>query len=180
MIDPTGAAYALLLGAVAAFNPCGFALLPAYVTVLVTRSADARVPRAVALRRAVGFGTALTLGFLAVFTSLGLLFGLAEVLPRWGVTALDPVLTTTARWQGATAQWIESWGPALLIGAVAIVAIAVAVVLIAARRAQARTPAFAPADAVAEARTNGVRPAPLPVASQATLDALRNAARGRG
>ncbi|WP_062467498.1 cytochrome c biogenesis CcdA family protein [Demequina maris] len=83
-MDLADAAYALLLGAVAAFNPCGFALLPAYLTVIVTGSAgsaggsggdDAPVPRAVALRRALGFAAAMSLGFVAVFTALGLLFG---------------------------------------------------------------------------------------------------------
>lgn len=78
MIDPATAAYALLLGIVAAFNPCGFALLPAYISVLVTGTADARVPRAVAVRRAVSFGLAMTLGFLAVFVTFGLLFGLVS------------------------------------------------------------------------------------------------------
>ena len=86
-------AYALLLGAVAAFNPCGFALLPAYLTLIMTGSAgavggdDARVPRAVALRRALGFALAMTAGFVAVFLGFGLVFGLislslqAAVLP---------------------------------------------------------------------------------------------------
>jgi len=75
MLDPTAAAYALLLGMVAAFNPCGFALLPAYITVLVTGSADADVPRVVAVRRALSFGLAMTVGFMAIFTAFGLLFG---------------------------------------------------------------------------------------------------------
>lgn len=74
------AAYALLLGAVAAFNPCGFALLPAYLTVIVTGTAGAQgegagLPRAVALRRALGFALAMSVGFLAVFLAFGLLFG---------------------------------------------------------------------------------------------------------
>lgn len=69
-------AYALLLGAVAAFNPCGFALLPAYLTVIVTGTAGgAAVPRAIALRRALGFALAMSAGFLAVFLAFGLLFG---------------------------------------------------------------------------------------------------------
>lgn len=75
MLDATAASYALLLGVVAAFNPCAFALLPAYITVIVTGSAGSAVPGPVALRRAVGFGLAMTLGFLAVFTGFGLLFG---------------------------------------------------------------------------------------------------------
>ncbi|BDZ62442.1 hypothetical protein Lsed01_00900 [Demequina sediminis] len=95
-------AYALLLGAVAAFNPCGFALLPAYLTVIITRSAgalggdDAPPPRAVALRRALGFALAMTAGFVAIFTALGLVFGgislglQATVLPyvSWVTLAL--------------------------------------------------------------------------------------------
>lgn len=75
MLDSAAAAYALLLGMVAAFNPCGFALLPAYIAVIVTGSADSPYSRSIALRRAVGFGLAMTLGFMAVFTALGLLFG---------------------------------------------------------------------------------------------------------
>ncbi|PKQ27273.1 MAG: cytochrome C biogenesis protein [Actinobacteria bacterium HGW-Actinobacteria-4] len=75
MFDPTAAAYALLLGMVAAFNPCGFALLPAYITVIVTGSADESVSRSMAVRRALLFGLAMTLGFMAVFTGFGLLFG---------------------------------------------------------------------------------------------------------
>ncbi len=75
MLDATAASYALLLGVVAAFNPCAFALLPAYITLIVTGSAGSEVPRPVALRRAAGLGLAMTLGFLAVFTSFGLLFG---------------------------------------------------------------------------------------------------------
>ena len=99
MIDPATAAYALLLGIVAAFNPCGFALLPAYISVLVTGTVDARVPRAIALRRAVTFGLAMTLGFMAVFVTFGLIFGLVgtslqgSILPAvsW-VTAVLGVL----------------------------------------------------------------------------------------
>lgn len=75
MLDGAAAAYALLLGIVAAFNPCGFALLPAYITVIVTGSADSAYARSVALRRAAGFGLAMTLGFMLVFTAFGLLFG---------------------------------------------------------------------------------------------------------
>ncbi|MDE0572160.1 cytochrome c biogenesis CcdA family protein [Demequina sp. B12] len=75
MLDTAAAAYALVLGAVAAFNPCGFALLPAYITALVTGSADSSVPRTTALRRAIRFGVAMSAGFLAVFLLLGLLFG---------------------------------------------------------------------------------------------------------
>ncbi|WP_159450197.1 cytochrome c biogenesis CcdA family protein [Demequina sp. NBRC 110056] len=339
MIDPTAAAYALLLGAVAAFNPCGFALLPAYITVLVTGSADAGVTRAVALRRAVGFGLAMTVGFMAIFTAFGLLFGavnaglqgsilpylsyvttaigvvliwlgvvllrggelkgpglrvrgtapgkafwsqvgygatfalasmsctiglflaivaqalaatgpvgavapfliyaagmgasilavsilaavagssaasalrsktpllmriggglmvlaglyvlvfgLAEVLPRYGVTALNPVLTTTAKWQGAVSQWIDSWGTVALVVFVIVIAAAVVWILVASRRAEGghSTKDGSSADAVAVSRSTSPEQgegsqapaAPrIQVAPAATLDAVRAAAK---
>ncbi|WP_296665179.1 cytochrome c biogenesis protein CcdA [Demequina sp.] len=116
MIEAGDVAYALLLGAVAAFNPCGFALLPAYLTVIVTGSADAvggsggpgrddaGVARAIALRRALGFALAMTLGFVAVFTALGLVFGgislglQASVLPY--VSWVTLVLGLLVVWLG--------------------------------------------------------------------------------
>jgi cytochrome c biogenesis protein CcdA len=60
-------AIALAAGMVAAFNPCGFALLPAYLTLLVRRSADGDP-----LRRALGATAAMTAGFVAVFGAFGL------------------------------------------------------------------------------------------------------------
>ena len=326
MLDPTAAAYALLLGAVAAFNPCGFALLPAYITVIVTGSADAGVTRAAALRRAVGFGLAMTLGFMAIFTGFGLLFGavniglqgsilpylsyvtvaigavliwlgivllrggelrgpgmritgsaptrafwsqvgygatfalasmsctiglflavvaqalaapgpvgavapfliygagmgasvlavsilaavagssaasalrsktpvlmriggglmvlagiyvllfgLAEVLPHYGIDALNGVLHTTARWQGAVAQWIESWGTVALIVFVAVVAIATVVILLLGRRADARAASRTEGAGTGEPTNASAARSRIQVADQATLDALRAA-----
>jgi cytochrome c biogenesis protein CcdA len=58
---------ALAAGMVAAFNPCGFALLPAYLTLVVRRSADGDP-----LRRALGASAAMTAGFVAVFGAFGL------------------------------------------------------------------------------------------------------------
>jgi cytochrome c biogenesis protein CcdA len=57
-------------GLVAALNPCGFALLPAYLT-LVVRTERPEVLTAV--RRALAATLAMTLGFLAVFGAFGLL-----------------------------------------------------------------------------------------------------------
>lgn len=71
------AALALTAGVLAAFNPCGFALLPAYLTVIVTGSAENGVTRVAALRRATTFALGMALGFAAVFTGFGLLFVLA-------------------------------------------------------------------------------------------------------
>jgi cytochrome c biogenesis protein CcdA len=57
-------------GLVAALNPCGFALLPAYLT-LVVRTERAGVLTAVG--RALAATAAMTLGFLAAFGAFGLL-----------------------------------------------------------------------------------------------------------
>ena len=45
-MDPAVLAFALVAGAVAAVNPCGFALLPAYLGLLVAGEQAGAVPRA--------------------------------------------------------------------------------------------------------------------------------------
>ncbi|NNU26863.1 cytochrome c biogenesis protein CcdA [Isoptericola sediminis] len=75
-------AFALALGAglVAAVNPCGFALLPAYLATLV-RPDDGR---AAAVGRALRSTAALTLGFVAVFGAFGLVVApVASSVQRW-------------------------------------------------------------------------------------------------
>ncbi len=64
-----GAALALGAGMLAALNPCGFALLPAYLTLLVTGD---QPTRAVAVARALKMTAAMTAGFTAVFAVFGL------------------------------------------------------------------------------------------------------------
>ncbi len=64
-MDQAVLALALVAGAVAAFNPCGFALLPAYLGLLVAD--DAPGGRPAALLRAVRFAAGMTVGFVAVF-----------------------------------------------------------------------------------------------------------------
>ena len=85
-MDPGLFALALVAGAVAAFNPCGFALLPAYLGLLVAAPDEGR---SAAVRRAIRFATGMTVGFLAVF-------GLAGVIVVPVAAALQrylPVLT---------------------------------------------------------------------------------------
>jgi cytochrome c biogenesis protein CcdA len=313
---------------VAAFNPCGFALLPAYITVLITGSASEGVTRPMAVRRALLFGLAMTTGFMVVFTAFGLLFGavnlglqgsilpyvsyvtaalgvlliwlgvvllrggqlngpglrlnsaqpaksfwsqtvygasfavaslsctiglflavvtqalaatnpvgavapfvvyaagmgtsilivsllaalagaglaaglrrhtprimraggglmivaglyvlvfgLAEILPRYGVSALNSVLTTTARWQGDVSQWIESWGTPALITLVVIVTIVVVSVFMAGRRTTSVPTGAAgssPPDSHADALGSGSAPN---VAAPDTLASVRDAMR---
>jgi cytochrome c biogenesis protein CcdA len=66
--DTLGLAFAA--GLVAALNPCGFAMLPAYLTLVVRGTGAARGP---ALGRALTATLAMTLGFVAVFGAFGLL-----------------------------------------------------------------------------------------------------------
>lgn len=65
---------ALVAGAVAALNPCGFALLPAYLSLLVASPAgevDGRTQLA-AIGRAARFTAGMTTGFVVVFGTFGL------------------------------------------------------------------------------------------------------------
>ncbi len=57
-------------GLVAALNPCGFALLPAYLTFVIN---DTSPGRPVAVARAAAVTVAMTLGFLTVFAVFGAL-----------------------------------------------------------------------------------------------------------
>lgn len=67
-------------GSVAAFNPCGFALLPAYLSVLVVGPDPAAVAgRGGGVARALRFGVGMSLGFVAVFGAAGLLIAPAVV-----------------------------------------------------------------------------------------------------
>jgi cytochrome c biogenesis protein CcdA len=66
-------ALALAAGLVAAVNPCGFALLPAYLSFLVGESGADEGSRLTAVARALGLTAAMTLGFVAVFGGFGLL-----------------------------------------------------------------------------------------------------------
>jgi cytochrome c biogenesis protein CcdA len=66
----TDLALALATGLVAAVNPCGFALLPAYLSLLVL---DEGAGQRRAVRRALVLTAAMTAGFVAVFGVFGLL-----------------------------------------------------------------------------------------------------------
>ncbi|MGV8964642.1 MAG: cytochrome c biogenesis CcdA family protein [Cellulomonas sp.] len=87
-MEPAALALALVAGAVAAFNPCGFALLPAYLTLLVAAPGQDPGRRAVTTR-AVRFTAGMTTGFVAVFGSFALIVApFALSVERW-----LPVLT---------------------------------------------------------------------------------------
>lgn len=63
-------AYAFTAGLVAAVNPCGFPMLPAYLSWFIGTDDDAVAP-GTRVPRALLSGLAVSLGFLAVFAALG-------------------------------------------------------------------------------------------------------------
>jgi cytochrome c-type biogenesis protein len=61
----------LAAGAAAVFNPCGFAMLPAYLTSFVSAGETAAKPLPIRLLAAVKVGAAVTAGFALVFGIIG-------------------------------------------------------------------------------------------------------------
>ncbi|MQM24702.1 cytochrome c biogenesis CcdA family protein [Glycomyces albidus] len=78
-MDELPFAFALIAGAVAAVNPCGFALLPVYAGFLIGGEPGEQVTRGRALARAGLFSLAVTTGFVAVFGAFGLVISLVAV-----------------------------------------------------------------------------------------------------
>lgn len=83
-------AFALAAGALATVNPCGFAMLPAYLAMFVTNgSARSNHTQLTAVTRALIATAAMTTGFLVTFVTAGLILTpLASSLQRWA-----PVVT---------------------------------------------------------------------------------------
>ena len=90
---------ALTAGLLAAVNPCGFAILPAYLSLFVL---DATPGRARAVRRALTATAAMTLGFVAVFGIFGLVVapiaaGVQRYLP-WVTMIAGLLLVAAGGW----------------------------------------------------------------------------------
>lgn len=78
-------AFALAAGTLAAVNPCGFAMLPAYLSLFVVGEPDqTRRSTLASVGRAIAATGSMTLGFVAVFSVFGL--------------ALTPIASTVQRW----------------------------------------------------------------------------------
>ncbi|MDP4642677.1 MAG: hypothetical protein NWS59_06340 [Ilumatobacteraceae bacterium] len=71
-------AYSLLLGMLAAVNPCGFVLLPTYLIAYLSVTDDATV--GVRLRRSIVVGTSVASGFLVVFVVVGIV---SRIFTNW-------------------------------------------------------------------------------------------------
>lgn len=78
---------ALTAGMLAAFNPCGFALLPGYLGLFLSDS-DAQSSGGT-VRRALRVSGSMTAGFITVFTIIGILI----TTLAWQITAYTPYLT---------------------------------------------------------------------------------------
>jgi cytochrome c biogenesis protein CcdA len=98
-------ALAFTAGMLGAVNPCGFALLPAYLSVLV--AADRTPPggvraTAAAAGRALRCTAALTIGYVAVFAAFGLLLTpvAGRLQPRlpWLTVVLGAALAAAGAW----------------------------------------------------------------------------------
>jgi cytochrome c biogenesis protein CcdA len=99
-------ALALTAGMLAAVNPCGFALLPAYLSLLVLgdsdRNGDGVPSRPAAVARALAATAAMTLGFAAVFGLFGLVIApvagqIQQQLP-WFTVVFGLLLAAAGVW----------------------------------------------------------------------------------
>jgi cytochrome c-type biogenesis protein len=98
--DVSDLGLALAAGLLAAVNPCGFALLPVYLTVLVL--GDDAPSRPVAVRRALTATATMTAGFVAVFGVVGLaltpvLGAVHEALP-WFTAGFGLLVAALGGW----------------------------------------------------------------------------------
>ena len=76
--------FALAAGLLAAVNPCGFAMLPAYLALVVLGDGHEDRRRAVSVRRALAATAVMALGFVAVFGTFGLVIApLADSVQRY-------------------------------------------------------------------------------------------------
>ncbi|MEH1125594.1 cytochrome c biogenesis CcdA family protein [Micromonospora sp. CPCC 206061] len=95
-------ALALVAGLLAAVNPCGFALLPAYLSFLILDDSTAEGGRGRAAGRALTLTAAMTAGFVAVFGGFGLLAApAADLVARhlpWVSIAIGLVLLAAGGW----------------------------------------------------------------------------------
>jgi cytochrome c biogenesis protein CcdA len=80
-------AFALGAGMLATVNPCGFAMLPGYLTMVI--AADRDTTRAARLGRALAASALMTVGFVAVFG----VFGLLSLPLRSGLQQYLPIVT---------------------------------------------------------------------------------------
>lgn len=102
MLDGLPVVLAFSAGLVATVNPCGFAMLPAYLSFFVGLGDDAPSTRGVALTQALRVGATVAVGFLAVF-------GAAWLLLAFGVRVVIDVVPWTALVVGVGVAGLGGW-----------------------------------------------------------------------
>jgi len=104
-------AYSLLLGMLAAVNPCGFVLLPAYLVSYLSVDDDSSAPTRI--RRSLVVGASVSAGFLAVFIIVG---AISRLFTDW--------LATNAKYAALVigialivmgVRMLSGWRPALWV-----------------------------------------------------------------
>lgn len=96
MLEGAALGLAFTAGLVATVNPCGFAMLPAYLSYFMGMDSDVPLSRSASLTRGLVVGSVVSSGFLAVFGLSGLLLtlglqSLTDVLP-WLALVIGAVL----------------------------------------------------------------------------------------
>jgi len=94
VINAAGLGLAFTAGLVATVNPCGFAMLPAYISYFIGSDTDRPLSRPAALTRGLAVGGVVSLGFVAVF-------GLASLLLTLGLQSLTDALPWLALFVGS-------------------------------------------------------------------------------
>jgi cytochrome c-type biogenesis protein len=111
---------AVAAGILAAVNPCGFALLPAYLSLLVL--SEGRSARGAVIGRALALTAAMTTGFVAVFGAFGLVLApAASLLQRhlpWFTIGFGLLLAALGGWlvagrKAPALPWTVSRAPTL-------------------------------------------------------------------
>ena len=101
IIAPLGFAFGA--GLAAAFNPCGFAMLPAYMGLYLGVGEDDNTPFLAHIGKALLIGGSVTLGFILLFAAAGAVIGLGarsvvgSVLP-WIGLGIGVLLTLAGAW----------------------------------------------------------------------------------
>ena len=101
VLAPLGFAFGV--GVAAAFNPCGFAMLPAYMGIYLGSSDGGGTSRIRGLGKALVVGGAVTAGFVVLFGAAGAIIGIgarslvADILP-WVGLVIGFILALTGAW----------------------------------------------------------------------------------
>lgn len=102
--------FAFAAGLLSTVNPCGFAMLPAYLSFFMGLDEDENVPRRVVVGRALKIGLIMSAGFIAVFGSAGLII-------RFGGQAIQDSIANGLAWIAlVTGGGVVALGVWLLLG----------------------------------------------------------------